>query len=322
MKLSAAALTVMLATGVSTQALSQTPTTVMGFPDTSCGTWTQARTHHQSQDMEWWVDGFASGADGVLSQSGSPDFLENVEGGNALFSWIDNYCRSNPRDVLPNAVMNLIIELRKGTHSLVGYKIDPEYTQTSPDGAITIEQYVNRDTDDWKWQFWVRRKDTFTLLDEQADYPAGFRFTYDLKWIVRMQKTGSGESTLYLYRLAPHGYVPASKKPLGDLAWAYMKTRPDWRKIAKDPEYHLSVNLLKGTEENYRWLGVDWPENRYLLIGLSGDADIKSRKPQQTGVVNDWRCRYDLQTGKFDVPPLFSDHNAKAVALETPGASE
>src|SRR5262249_35120979 len=88
--------------------------------------------------------------------------LKNVEGGNALFSWIDNYCRSNPRDLLPIAVMNLIIELRKGTRSLVGYKIDPEYTHTSPDGAITIEQYVNKDTDDWKWQFWVRRKDTFT----------------------------------------------------------------------------------------------------------------------------------------------------------------
>ena len=61
---------------------------------------------------------------------------------------------------------------------------------------------------------------------------------------------------------------------------------------------------MKGTEENYRWLGVDWPENRYLLVGLSGDADIKTRKPMQTGVVNGWRCRYDLQTGKFDVPPL------------------
>ena len=119
MKLSAAALTVMLATGVSTQALSQTPTTVMGFADTSCATWTQARTNHQSQDMEYWARGFASGANGVLSQSGSPDFLENVEGGNALFSWIDNYCRSNPRDLFPIAVMNLIIELRKGTHSFV-----------------------------------------------------------------------------------------------------------------------------------------------------------------------------------------------------------
>ena len=198
-----------------------------------------------------------------------------------------------------------------------GYKIEEKYTQKSPDGAITIEQYLNKDTDDWKWQFWARWQGTFRLLDpELADYPAGFLFTNDLKWIVRDQKLGSGESTLYLYRLDPHGYVPASNKPLGDLAWAYLKTRPDWRKIKKEPEYHISANLVKGIEENYRWLGVDWPANRYLLISLSGDADIKSRKPMQTSVVRSWSCRYDLQTGKFDVPALFSDHNAKAVVPE------
>jgi hypothetical protein len=202
-----------------------------------------------------------------------------------------------------------------------GYKIDPKFTKTSPDGAITIEQYVNKDTDDYKWQFWVRRQGTFTLLDpEPADYPAGFLFTNDLKWIVREQKIGAGTSTLYLYRLAPHGYVPASKKPLGDLAWAFLKTHPDWRKIAKEPEYHESADLLEGLEENYRWLGVDWPVNRYILITLSGDADIKSRKPMQTVVVHGWRCRYDLQTGKFDAPALFSDNNAKAVVPERPGA--
>ena len=201
-----------------------------------------------------------------------------------------------------------------------GYKIDPEFTKTSPDGAITIEQYVNKDTDDYKWQFWVRRQGTFTLLDpEPADYPAGFVFTNDLKWIVRDQKTGSGESTLYLYRLAPHGYVPASKKPLGDLAWAFLKTRPDWRKIAKEPEYHMAAYLLKGLEENYRWLSVDWPANRYILIALAGDADVKGRKPMQTSVVNGWRCRYDLQTGKFDAPAIFSHHNAKAVVPKSPG---
>src|SRR5215510_2872337 len=61
-----------------------------------------------------------------------------------------------------------------------GYKIDPEFTRTSPDGVITIEQYLNKDTEDYKWQFWLRREGTFTLLDpEPADYPAGFRFTYD-----------------------------------------------------------------------------------------------------------------------------------------------
>jgi hypothetical protein len=198
-----------------------------------------------------------------------------------------------------------------------GYNIDPEFTEKSPDGAITIEQYENKN--DYKWQFWVRREGTFTLLDpELAEYPAGFRFTNDLKWLVRMQKTGSGESTLYLYRLGPQGFIPATKTPLGDLAWAYFKSRPEWRKVRKDPEYHISANLLKGTEENYRWLGVVWPANRYLLIGLSGDADIKTRKPMQTGVVNGWRCRYDLQTGKFDVPPLFSKDNAKAVAPQGP----
>jgi hypothetical protein len=200
-----------------------------------------------------------------------------------------------------------------------GYKIEEKYTQKSPDGAITIEQYVNKDTDDWKFQFWARWQGTFRLLDpEPADYPADFLFTNDLKWLVRLQKTGSGELTLYLYRLDPHGYVPASKKPLGDLAWAYLKTRPDWRKIKKEPEYHISANLVKGIEENYRWLGVDWPANRYILISLSGDADVKGRKPMQTSVVHSWSCRYDLQTGKFDVPALLSDHNAKAVVPESP----
>src|SRR5262249_31118283 len=89
-----------------------------------------------------------------------------------------------------------------------GYNIDAGFTQKSPDGATTIEQYVNKETDDWQWQFWARRDGTFNLLDaEPAGYPAGFRFTNDSKWVVRMQKTGSGELSLYLYRLGPQGFV-------------------------------------------------------------------------------------------------------------------
>jgi hypothetical protein len=149
-----------------------------------------------------------------------------------------------------------------------------------------------------------------------AGYPADFIFTKDLKWIVRVQKIGSGTSTLHLYRRTPQGYLRASKKPLGDLAWDYMKTGPDWGKLVKAPEYHESAYLMKGLKENYRGLGVDWPANRYLLIGLSGDADVRGRKPMQTGVVNGWHCRYDLQTGKFDVPARFSRDNAKAVRPE------
>jgi hypothetical protein len=197
------------------------------------------------------------------------------------------------------------------------YKIEEKYTRTSPDGATTIEQYLNKDTDDWKWLFWARRKDTLTRLDpEPAGYPADFIFTRDQQWIVRVQKIGSGTSTLHLYHLTPQGYARVGKKPLGDLAWDYLKTRPDWRKLVKAPEYHTSAYLLKGSEENYRGLGVDWPADRYLVIALSGDADVRGRKPTQTGVVHGWRCRYDLQTGKFDVPAVFSDDNAKAIVPE------
>jgi len=202
-----------------------------------------------------------------------------------------------------------------------GYKIDEQYTVKSPDGAVTIEQYLNKDNDDdWKWQFWARRQGEFTLLDpEPALYPADFIFTGDQNWIIRGRKIGSGTLTLHLYHLTPRGYVRASKKPLGDLAWDYMKTMPDWKTLLKAPEYHDSAYLLKGLKENYQGYGVDWPANRYLLIGLSADADVKGRKPMQTLVVNGWHCRYDLQTGKFDVPAIFLDSNAKAVVARSPG---
>src|SRR2546430_13954449 len=160
------------------------------------------------------------------------------------------------------------------------YKIEEKYTQKSPDGAVTIEQYLNKETDDWKWQFWARREGTFTQLDpEPAGYPAGFRFSNDLKWIVRGQKTGSGEAALYLYRLAPHGYVAASKEPLGDLAWASLKTRADWRKVKKEPEYHISANLPAGGGGNYRPPAAHLPAYRHLLMAPSGEGDATGAEP-------------------------------------------
>ena len=82
-----------------------------------------------------------------------------------------------------------------------GYKIDSEYTVKSPDGATVVEQYSKTDADgDYTWQFWARHGGTLTMLPpEQPDYSAGFRFTANSQWLVRMQKTGSGESSLYLY---------------------------------------------------------------------------------------------------------------------------
>ena len=80
------------------------------------------------------------------------------------------------------------------------YKIHPEYTVTSPDSTTTIEQYAKISADgDYTWQFWARHPDKLTLLKpEQPDYAAGFRFTNNSQWLVRMQKTGAGYASLYL----------------------------------------------------------------------------------------------------------------------------
>lgn len=223
---------------------------------------------------------------------------------------------------LKSFLIGLVLATAVGTASAqtaapgpaVDYKIASDLTRKSDDGSIVIEQYL-KDGDDPLWQFWIRRADTLTLLNkEPSDYPAGFRFTNDLQWLVRMQKTGSGESTVYLYRSSPNGFVEATKKPLGDLAWAFLKSRPDWKKVMR-PDFHMSADLLKGTEEAYRWLGVDWPDNRYLVLSLAGEVEPNGRHGQIVSI-HGWRCRYDLQKGAFDVPAEFLKDNAKAIVPE------
>jgi len=197
------------------------------------------------------------------------------------------------------------------------YKIDPDHTATSPDGTTTIEQYAKIGADgSYTWQFWARYKDKLAMLKpEQPDYAAGFRFTNDSHWLVRMQKTGSGEGSLYLYKLGPEGFETATRKPLGDLAWAYFNSRPDSRKIRK-PDFHIEADLVKGTDDNYRWMGVNWPDNRYLVISLSGEVS-PNRRHGEIRALRGWRCRYDLQKGRFDVPPEFAQNNAEAMAPDS-----
>jgi len=70
---------------------------------------------------------------------------------------------------------------------------------------------------------------------------------------------------------------------------------------------------VKGLDDNYRWMGENWPDSRYLVITLSGDV-LPTNRHGQIRSVRGWRCRYDLQKGTFDVPRDFAANNAKAIA--------
>jgi hypothetical protein len=186
---------------------------------------------------------------------------------------------------------------------------------TSPDGATKLEQYMKDGGNfDVKWQVWARNGEQMTELKPEQGYGAGFRFTPDSQWLVRMQKIGSGEQDLYLYHVEKGAFASATKTSLSDLAWAYFYGRPETKRFAK-LDFHISANLVKGTEEAYRWLDVSWPDNRYLVISLGGEYDKHPKNVAVKGL-GGWHCRYDLKTGTFDVPAVFAKENAEALKWE------
>ena len=92
----------------------------------------------------------------------------------------------------------------------------------SPDGQVIIEQYwKDKGEYDRVYEYWAldAKHEHSALLNrnqypDDARYPAGFRFTPNSQWLVRMQKTGSGSQDLFLYRRNGFEFSSATKKPL------------------------------------------------------------------------------------------------------------
>ena len=210
-----------------------------------------------------------------------------------------------------------------------GYELDPEGTFVSPDKKVRLEQYAEKTEDGGRiWQFWTfdrNHRHGFLLNpgedDDLAGYGAGFRFSPDSQWLVRMQKLGAGSQTLFLYRRNGYQFSPATAKNFGDLAWDYFFTTPDSKGMHRDPDNpygldHAFVGLVRGMEENYAWMGQHWPDSRYVVIGLS--FDMQGEDDKTAPWIEGWHCVYDLKTGKFSVPADFADNNAKAITAPSP----
>jgi hypothetical protein len=198
----------------------------------------------------------------------------------------------------------------------------------SPDQTILIEQYSREMKDGGLLhQFWTFDRDHrhAMLLNpgekgDVAAYSAGFRFSPDSQWLVRMQKLSAGYATLFLYRRKGYQFSPATTKPLGDLAWDYFFSTPSSKGMSRDPKDlysldHATVGLIKGMDENYASMGQHWPDSRYVVVSLQFDIQGQD-KP--TPWIEDWQCVYDLKTGTFSVPPDFAKHNAETIKYPEP----
>jgi hypothetical protein len=197
----------------------------------------------------------------------------------------------------------------------------------SPDRQIRVEQYGADKGDDFLFQFWTfdDKHQHPSLLNpgegpEFASYPAGFRFSSNSQWLVRMQKTGSGSQDLFLYRRNGFEFSSATPKPLSEMAWDYFWALPVSKKLHRDPKdrdelSHVFAALVKGMDDNYARLGLHSPDSRYVVISLNFDGQGDD-KPLP--YLEDWWCAYDLKTGTFSVPAAFAKHNAKTFTTPRP----
>lgn len=202
------------------------------------------------------------------------------------------------------------------------------FTFTSPDGQVSIEQYWKDKDENYRiHQFWAfdAKHEHGVLLnrgedDDLAGYPAGFRFSPNSQWVVRMQKIGSGTQTLFLYRRNGFQFSPATPKPLADMAWDYFFSQPVSRKMHRKSEDrdsldHASVNLIQGVDDNYASMGKHWPDSRYLVLSISFDAQGEDHPLPW---VEDWRVVFDTKTDKFSIPADFVENNAETVKYPKP----
>jgi len=73
---------------------------IMGAGLEYCGAWTGARQQNEAELPEHWLLGYLSGI-GSESVSGT-DPLKSMDA-EAVFAWVDNYCRAHPLDTIERA---------------------------------------------------------------------------------------------------------------------------------------------------------------------------------------------------------------------------
>jgi hypothetical protein len=81
-------------------ALAQTYYAIMGAGLELCGAWTEARQQNKAEVPEHWLLGYLSG---IASESVSGTDPLNGMDAEAVFAWVDNYCRAHPLDTIERA---------------------------------------------------------------------------------------------------------------------------------------------------------------------------------------------------------------------------
>lgn len=79
---------------------------IIGSGNENCGAWTKLRVSGNWQQMGEWSAGYIT----ANNLRGASDRGLSAKDGDAIVSWLDNYCRDNPFSTWANANEQLILQ--------------------------------------------------------------------------------------------------------------------------------------------------------------------------------------------------------------------
>lgn len=78
-------------------------------------------------------------------------------------------------------------------------------------------------------------------LEYGISWPAQFYISPDEQWILRIQKSGSGDNISYLYRIAPNQSVWRMEQQIGQLGFDFIQRDTDLSKLGL---YHTGIEFI------------------------------------------------------------------------------
>jgi hypothetical protein len=163
----------------------------------------------------------------------------------------------------------------------------------APSGRFTITQrwfrpdWIATNTDcsdaDCGWEAFLQFADkakpqaTFAAHPEWYSWPADYHISPDEEWIIRDQKTGSGENALFLYHVERDGRVWRLSQHLDDLVWSVLLTPLH---LTRADYYHMEVVLVS-------W---DLPAGKVHLKARATPEDKDEKK-----IISGRGATYDLR---------------------------
>jgi hypothetical protein len=178
-------------------------------------------------------------------------------------------------EIDPNNIPNQKLQLMEA--SSLRTEPVPEDSVISPKKSLIITQAYEEDGFTSTLTFKASNK-SFVLQPSPIDWRGFYTISPDERWVLRIQKIGSGDNNAWLYEVKDGAISP--EYDLGEIAWEFYEKVSAFKNA---PLYHTGFRF------------VEWDSQGNLVLTMHGTSDEQIETHHVRGFV----VKYNLSTKQF-----------------------